>query len=319
MNQMPKISIIVPTYNTGDKIERLLDALMRQSYKNIEIIIVNDGSTDQTIPYVHRYRNDNRLILINQENKGVSGARNSGLRESTGEYITFIDSDDYINHDYINEMVKAANPCTLCITSFCMNDVIIYPPKNLSNKQEVITYFMRRWSVCGILFPRRMLLSAEFDENVQIAEDLKFIAAILMNNRFVKLAACDKAVYYYVKNYGSAMNSKYSHKYLTGLFTEIDVYDCLNKNGFYNPEMFIILNGLYQAASRYVKLRREERKKYSDDFKSIRNHAKKYSKLVQQNKTFNRKKKIVIYLTAYCPNLLILAESLRKNNDRKVK
>src|SRR5690606_32725285 len=94
----PKISIIIPIYNASAFLEKCIDSVINQSYDNLEIILINDGSTDSSLDICKKYANsDDRIKLINKENGGVSSARNMGLEVVTGDYIGFVDSDDYIS------------------------------------------------------------------------------------------------------------------------------------------------------------------------------------------------------------------------------
>ena len=105
-----KVSIIIPVYNSERTLERCLDSVINQTYKNIEILIVNDGSKDKSLEIMKEYqKKDNRIMVINQENKGLSGARNAGLDKATGEYVTFIDSDDYIKANLIKDTIEIFN------------------------------------------------------------------------------------------------------------------------------------------------------------------------------------------------------------------
>ena len=91
------ISIIVPVYNVSEYLPRCLDSLINQTYKNIEIILVNDGSTDNSLEICKKYaEKDLRIKVIDKENGGISSARNTGIAEASGEWIGFVDSDDYI-------------------------------------------------------------------------------------------------------------------------------------------------------------------------------------------------------------------------------
>lgn len=92
------LSVIIPVYNVEPYLEQCLDRVVNQTYKNLEIICINDGSTDKSMDILLKYqRKDKRIIIISQPNKGLSEARNSGLRHANGEYIAFLDSDDYIS------------------------------------------------------------------------------------------------------------------------------------------------------------------------------------------------------------------------------
>ena len=96
---MVKVSIIIPVYNAEKYLKRCLDSVLSQTLKDIEIICVNDGSTDNSIQILKEY--GSKIKVINQENQGLSVARNTGLKEAKGEFVAFLDSDDYYNKEYI--------------------------------------------------------------------------------------------------------------------------------------------------------------------------------------------------------------------------
>lgn len=113
------VSVIVPVYNVAPYLPKCLDSILGQSYRNIEVIVVNDGSTDGSLDILQKYAaTDNRVRLINQENAGVSAARNNGIKHSVGEYICFVDSDDWIDTDTIERGVRVA--------AECMVDVVLW-------------------------------------------------------------------------------------------------------------------------------------------------------------------------------------------------
>ena len=102
MNENAKISIIIPVYNVEDYLPQCIDSILIQSYKNIEIILVDDGSTDASGRICDDYaKSDNRICVIHTKNGGQSRARNIGIDSTKGEYITFVDADDTITTDYI--------------------------------------------------------------------------------------------------------------------------------------------------------------------------------------------------------------------------
>lgn len=107
MSNLPKISVIIPCYNVCEYIERCLESVLNQTYKNIEVILIDDGSTDNTDVVISKLiDNKKNIIFIRNENSGVSNARNTGLKHSSGEYLMFIDSDDYIAKNMIENMYK---------------------------------------------------------------------------------------------------------------------------------------------------------------------------------------------------------------------
>ena len=102
-----RISIIIPVYNTEKYLRRCFDSIIIQTYKSIEIIIINDGSTDNSLSIIQEYENkDNRIIVIDKKNEGVSSARNIGIEQATGEYIMFCDSDDSVHPQWCEYMLK---------------------------------------------------------------------------------------------------------------------------------------------------------------------------------------------------------------------
>ena len=109
MNNNPLISIIVPCYNVERYVEQCIRSIMGQSYKNIEIITVDDGSPDNSSQILDKLANeDSRIKVIHKQNAGVSAARNSGLDVATGDYVVFVDGDDYLAPDYVDYMLQLA-------------------------------------------------------------------------------------------------------------------------------------------------------------------------------------------------------------------
>ena len=104
---MPKISVIIPVYNTENYLKECLNSVINQTFKDIEIICVNDGSTDNSLSILEEYaRTDSRIKIINQKNQGVSSSRNNGIKSARGEYIMFLDSDDLYKPDLCEKVVE---------------------------------------------------------------------------------------------------------------------------------------------------------------------------------------------------------------------
>lgn len=103
MNEL--VSVIIPLYNKEKYIKRCIDSLVKQTYKNLQIIIVDDGSTDNSTDIISQYK-DERIELIQKKNEGVSLTRNRGIESSKGKYIAFVDADDYVSKDYIYNLIQ---------------------------------------------------------------------------------------------------------------------------------------------------------------------------------------------------------------------
>lgn len=118
---MAKVSIIIPVYNTEKYIDECINSVINQTYKDIEVILINDGSTDSSLSICKKYEKlDKRIKVINKKHSGVSSARNEGIKKITGKYVMFLDSDDYYNLDYVEKMYNALvkNKCDMVISGF---------------------------------------------------------------------------------------------------------------------------------------------------------------------------------------------------------
>ena len=143
----PLISIIIPIYNAEKYIERCIESIQKQTYSNLDIILVNDGSTDSSALICDKYANtDKRIQVIHKENKGAYEARNTGLKLAKGEYIAFVDSDDHIHPDMISSLYQAIirekTICSMCKGLRAYNDTVIEKPDNntttILNQEEII-------------------------------------------------------------------------------------------------------------------------------------------------------------------------------------
>ena len=117
------ISVVIPVYNVEKYLEKCLDSVVEQTYRNLEIILVDDGSTDNSGAICDRYaQKDSRVVVIHQKNGGLSKARNVGIDTATGKYISFIDSDDYVGSCYIETLYKEIKPniinLSICFRSY---------------------------------------------------------------------------------------------------------------------------------------------------------------------------------------------------------
>ena len=109
MSDKPKVSVIVPFYNAERYLKQCLDSLQKQTYSNFEVLLINDGSIDQSYQIAAEYvKIDERFSLITQSNAGIATARNVGLQKMSGEYVTFVDGDDFVSQDYLTKMIKIA-------------------------------------------------------------------------------------------------------------------------------------------------------------------------------------------------------------------
>lgn len=190
------VSVIVPAYNAEKTIIRCIDSILKQDYEKIEIVIVNDGSKDSTLNLIQEaYGNNPKVKCIDKANGGVSSARNVGIKYATGQYISFVDSDDYIDSQMFSCMVNAIeqdeSDMVVCGYRYENNGVkkkIVSVPRNILGKQDVSSSFVPAFtsilmhSPCNKIY-RRNRISHYFDEKKHNGEDLKFVLEYLKNNR----------------------------------------------------------------------------------------------------------------------------------------
>lgn len=203
---MELISIILPVYNGEQLIERCIESILKQTYKNFELIIVNDGSTDKTLEKIQKYK-DERIRIINQSQQGTGQARNAGLKEVLGDYVCFIDSDDTVDENFLKIMYELIKPnnAQVVACSYKENKNVVY---NL-NKEQGLQYLISLpekipMSVCGKLFTKKSIENIQFDK-VNHFEDIKFITEVFIKSD--KIVYIEKKLYNYIQRENS--RSKY--------------------------------------------------------------------------------------------------------------
>lgn len=207
MSKNDLISIIVPVYNAQDYLDKCLVSIINQTYKNIEIIIIDDGSTDNSKEIIRKYRNnDNRIFYYYQENSGAGIARNTGIDFSRGNYITFIDSDDYVNEKYIEKMYMAIKPddafsiCGTINVSYDGTEKIVNVNKKLVNAFRGIAQYRR-------LVNKRILLESQIKfSDLKICEDLEFYSKLMIYSN-MKYSIVNESLYYYVQRENSLIHT----------------------------------------------------------------------------------------------------------------
>ncbi|MFC5684420.1 glycosyltransferase family 2 protein [Flavobacterium sp. MAHUQ-51] len=208
MLNSPKVSIIIPVYNAELYLEKCIDSLLTQTLSVCEFIFVNDGSVDSSQSILESYQiQDSRIKLINQENQGVSVARNTGVLMAQGEYIGFVDADDYINPNYFERFLELAGSDLIAINS------IVYNSKNelLINRTHLYQHMLASDSfnsVCFKIFKRDIIVKngVTFPVGVRLGEDAHFIMDFLQYTTTVALIS-DYQGYFYRENQESATKS----------------------------------------------------------------------------------------------------------------
>ncbi len=206
MEATPKISIIIPAFNAENHIQRCINSLLRQTYYNWEAWIINDGSTDSSEQIIRDYKLiDNRIKLISHPNSGVSYSRNLGLSNITGDYVIFIDSDDWIDEDYIESFITQCDSTTSIIYQGICYDYsyddklnhIEYPTQNT---------FLYYGMICGKLYSSDTIKGILFDKRLSLHEDHIFYYMSLLNAKELKFI--NKAGYHYMHEGKTSLSRK---------------------------------------------------------------------------------------------------------------
>lgn len=248
------ISIIVPCYNCESYILKCVESIKKQSYTNLEIILINDGSTDNTDNICENIKNtDSRIKYIRKENKGVSNTRNLGISESTGEYIMFVDSDDYIDEHYVEELYRelknnnvniVISGATRVLENESITKTFVLENNNCKYKIEDIIddvintiYFS---SACKMLIKKEILNGLVFEENLVYGEDLYFTYNLIKKYEIFYSANCG---YYYVENKKSVTNNTSKEKLIIYMDNNDYIFNNIKKD--FPERGTLIANRLY--------------------------------------------------------------------------
>ena len=217
------ISVIVPVYNVEKYLEKCLESIINQTYKNIEIILVDDGSTDKSKVICDEYKKkDERIVLIHKPNGGLSDARNEGIKLAKGKYITFVDSDDYLELEYIEylyNLIKKCN-CKISISSYYIEnekkeriDMGKNYKEKVLNTEEAISRMLCEEgftvSACAKMYEKELFNDIKYPKN-KLCEDNG--TTYLLLEKCEKIAYGNLSKYIYIKRQESIMNSKFSIK-----------------------------------------------------------------------------------------------------------
>lgn len=216
------VSIIIPVYNGEQHIERCLRSLIGQTYENIEIIVLNDGSTDHTMQILDKYANaDSRILVIDKPNSGVSDTRNQGLKLAKGEYVQFVDADDWLPSDATQQLVAGMlSDCEMVICDYNRvvdNNIVVkghISEEGPISRTDFALYMMKAPAnyYYGVLWNKMFRMDIikahglDFPIEIDWCEDLRFNLEYL---QYVKhVSVLQKPLYYYVRTKGSLAQSR---------------------------------------------------------------------------------------------------------------
>lgn len=297
-----KVSVIVPVYNVEKYLARCLDSLVNQTLEDIEIIIVNDGSTDNCQKIINEYSKKYRNIKsFTQKNQGQAVARNVGLAHATGKYISYVDSDDYVETDMFKNLYREIenNKSDILISNIIKEENgNSYVFKNYWNiKKEPNKNFMTsHMGPVARLYSKEFLINNNFKfmEGV-IYEDLASIPILGVYTNKIKYI--NEAYYHYTIRDGSSMKQKKYNKKLDDIFKVMDDLSRNIPDAYYEElEYLYIEHLLYSASLRFVEFNKKD--KFVIIRKIMKEHYPKYYKnIYYKNKSI--KFKIICFFCYY--------------------
>lgn len=312
------ISVIVPIYNVADYLNDCIQSILNSTYKDLEIILVDDGSKDNSGQICDKYAaEDVRCKVFHTENGGVSAARNYGLAQATGDFIAFVDGDDFI-HPQMYEFLYSAleeNPnadFSLCqFISFHVGDTLIQQSFHYSSvkkqaigKSQMVSRMFGSWKDDSVIYivAWNKLYRSKFLQNLQfeecpISEDLIFNTAV--STRMSQAILVDAPLYYYVQRSGSIIHQGITKKYID----QIDVYDrCYNLLKTESPELRNVC--LQKCIKTILNTLCEARNTPLYDY--AKEHSKAYLRSYRRdlfNSTYPFAKKMSLIMISFFPHL----------------
>ena len=312
-----RISVIVPVYNAEKTIARCIETLLGQTYGNIELLLVDDGSKDGSLAICREYaEKDNRITVIHKENGGVSSARNAGIEMAKGDYILFVDSDDYVEPDYVSAMVTAAKEslgyghiwcCFQTVTGYQYENAV---PNMKSDARYLLfdrTQIMQLHQIwldtgpCNKLYRRSILLghNIRFPEDLSLGEDWLFNLVYLDAVSSTRILVITRPLYNYVTIGKESLNEKYRPDMLE-IYRRLnrECHSYLNKwnvaseqmQVFYNSEFYSYENVLSNTLNTPDKSKREL---YNWNSRFMRSHE--FQEILQKRNCWIHP----LYLSAY--------------------
>lgn len=288
---MKKVSVIIPVYNVEKYLDRCVESVVNQTYKNLEIILVDDGSPDNCPQICDEWaKKDSRIKVIHKKNGGPSEARNAGLEKSSGNYIAFVDSDDYLDLDCYEKAILN-NDCDLVVFGLkllynkniqyhCMNDNE-YLNNNLEffNESFVAHCFN---SPCNKLYKRSVIEDIRFDPDFKYGEDYKFNMQIL--NNASKIRSLKYCSYNYImeSNLNSVTKLEANNKKLESFVMQIKMAENLNcpLDNFVAYEFLDLIFDMVRKCAKNKKIARKDKinfikmVKSNEQFRNVIKNAK---------------------------------------------
>ena len=281
---MIKYSFIVPVYNTEKYLKKCLDSLVNQTYKDFEIIVVNDGSTDKSSSIISKYQKKYKnIIVIDKENEGLSMARNRGVQKSSGKYIIFVDSDDYVSNKLLEEVDKKIDDSDILRFQIATEDeeytkINEYHEEGFESMcgydafRYLSSYHFVEPAWCYVIRKNYYIENKFSFKKGVYHEDFGLIPYVIYKARKVK--SIDFIGYYYIQRNGSIMNNNDYKKTVKKAFDMLEQYKTMRlfakniniKNNLDDYFLSYISNSVIVKAR---ELKKDEKKVYINELKKL--------------------------------------------------
>lgn len=298
------ISVIVPIYNVEKYLSKCIKSIINQTYKNLEIILIDDGSLDNSFKICNYFKNkDLRIKVIHKKNEGVASARNDGLKNATGKYITFVDPDDYVTNDYIKYLYELLIKTNADIA--CCNFEYQYTEKDIKliEVKEKIKEFNSKEALKNLLYQKEIdtscwgkIYKKEVFERIQfpvgkIYEDFATIYKTIIKSK--KIVYSNQKKYIYMQRNTSIIGSEFNSKNFDIIELAIVLeQDLLN----YDKTLKLAIDSRILNMDFYI-IRIINKKLYREQYESIKKDIKKRRKNLLKDKNLKLKTKIAIYIS----------------------
>lgn len=306
-----KVSVIVPIYNVEKYLRRCIDSILNQTYKNLEIILVNDGSTDNCREICEEYTTiDNRIKVINKENKGIADTRNVGVNAVTGNYIAFVDSDDYIDKDMIRDLyyILKKYDSDISICEYELLDEGVIPKKKGNgkiieyNKIDALKELIKNKHITSHCWNK--LYKKELWNNVEFPIGKRFEDLAVMYLVFEKINKAvymDDVKYYYIRRNNSIM--KAIDKELIEEYKEAAINRCNYIKANYsnlNKEIEIAEVKRIKFIYDYIILSHNDEfynnEEYIEEYKRLREYMKEdFIEIIKSHNSFRKVLELLVF------------------------
>lgn len=323
-----RVSIIIPVYNAEEHLKQCIESVINQTHKEVEIILINDGSTDKSGQICDSYaKQDQRIIVIHKENGGVSSARNEGLKKSTGRYTMFVDSDDWLDTNAVKTLleIQSENEYEVIMFGSYRDNLIVGKIEEVREGKQSYHSEDKVKDVLPLLIKKELMNSLwnklykstlikdnniTFDESLNIAEDLLFNFHVFLKTK--SFYVLDQSFYHYMIRDEESLTKRYNpKKYETLMFVNNYMQKELSRDLIYiealQATQHIRIKNIYSCLldlfSKHYQMSTKEKLRYIDDI--IKKEDNEYNYYSDEKlfkiliSIFATKNKFLIYATTY--------------------